>query len=153
MNDTTTKIVLQIVTPFITFVLGIIANQIYNWQKKANDSYEKFYIPLMKIIVVKKILSLDSDSSLKSGVEAIEDLISLSFDNLQYMDHHTQILFMNFCTLWNSYTKDASASDINSLLGSLRKYIKKVLQCADKNAKKIGKSIPTSVTTWMSSYM
>ncbi len=153
MNETITKVILPITISFLTFFLGIIANQIYNWQKRANDSYEKFYIPLIKIIVVKKILSLDPNVLSVSNLEAIESLISLSFDNLQYMNHPTQILFINFCTLWSSYISNDPASDINSLLGSLKEYLKNVLQGADKNAKRIRKSLPTSVITWMSNYM
>lgn len=153
MSEFTTKVIIPIIIPFLTFSLGIVATQIYNWQTRERDSYEKFYIPLIKIIVIKKILSIDSYPLLTSDLEAIESLISLSFENLQHMEHSTQILFMNFCTLWATYTSDAPSSDINSLLGSLRIYLKEVLYSADKNAKRIRKSLPTSIITWISNYM
>lgn len=119
------------------------------------NAYVNFYIPLIKIIVAKQLFSLSTNSTTISELKAsaFEELINLSFNNLQYMNQNMQTKFISFCSIWIAYQTNTTAENYRSLLMTLRLYIELVLNEAQKNAKKIKKSIPTSVTAWVISYI
>ena len=153
MQEFITKIFLPIFIPILTFGLGICSKKIYDLQKDRNDAYKNFYLPFLKSIVINKLLRTNIFAPNATDKQTIEDLISLSFNNLHYMDYHMQVSFMSFCTLWLSYQEDPASCNSDSLLMALRTYMKTVLNNASKNAKRIGKSIPTTVTSWAINYM
>ncbi len=151
--DIFVNVFIPLFIPFLTFVFGIFTTTIYNHVKTVDHAYKYFYIPLIKDIIIKNLLCLSAHKLTSEQRISIEDLMTLSFENLHHMNKKTQIKFMSFCSLWLSYQKNSSVENLRSLLSALRLYLEAVLKEANKNAKIIRKSLPITVTSWAINYM
>lgn len=144
---------LQILIPVLTFVLGILSTALYNRKKEKSHANKDFYIPIIKYIATQNLIYLNTEYSAVLHKDTIDELINFSFDNLQHMESLTQGKFVSLCTLWLAFQQNNSIDSQKNFLAALRDYLISVLNDASHNAKKINKELPTTVATWVTTYM
>lgn len=144
MYDFFKDVFLPILLSFISFGFGVLSTKLYERHKEAYKAHEDFYIPILKKITIDRLLSITKDTMFQEK-DAINSLMSLSFDNLQYMSKNTQTAFMSFCSLWVLYRPDQGAGGV---LTAFHEYLNLIFKDAQNNAKKIGKPIPINIADW-----